>query len=100
MSFGVGGCLYRWIRDFLRDRFIKAILNGCKFTFGYINAGVPQRSILGSSLFLIYINDLDKTVSNDINMFADDTTLSAVVPDVKREAIAESINTDLKEIEA
>ena len=101
MSFGVGGCLYRWICDFLHDRFIKVTLNACEFAFGYINAGIPQGSILGPGLFLIYINDFAKTVSNDINMFADDTTLSAVVLDVKsREAIAESINTGLKEIEA
>ena len=101
MSFGVGGCLCRWIRDFLHDRFIKVVLNGCESTAGHINAGVPQGSILGPSLFLIYINDLAKVVSNDINMFADDTTLSAVVPNVKsRKITADCINTDLKEIEA
>ena len=49
MFFGVGGCLYRWICDFLRDRFIKVILNGCESTVGYINAGVHQGSTLGPS---------------------------------------------------
>ena len=55
MSFGVGGCLYRWIRDFLRDRFIKIILNGCKSTVGYINAGILQGSIVSPSFCFLSI---------------------------------------------
>ena len=42
MSFGVGGYLYRWIHNFLHDRFIKVVLNGYESADGYINAGVPR----------------------------------------------------------
>ena len=100
MSFGVGGCLYRWIRDFLFQRSIKVVINGCESSSGLLNAGVPQGSILGPTLFLIFINDLSEVVSSQVHMFADDTTISAVVPTIRqRAAVSDTLSSDLTEVD-
>ena len=79
MSVGVGSYVYRWIRAFLADRYIKVVVNGSESSAAYINACIPQGSIFGPTLFLIFINDLSQVISSDICMFADDTTLSATI---------------------
>ena len=54
----------------------RVIMNGQCSDWGHISAGVPQGSVLGPLLFLIYINDLSKIIqSSQIRMFADDTCL-------------------------
>jgi ribonuclease P/MRP protein subunit RPP40 len=63
---------------FLIRSFDQVVLNGQVSSTAKINAGVPQGSILGPTLFLVFINDLSNVVQSQINMFADDTTLSAV----------------------
>jgi len=101
MSAGVGGYVYRWIRDFLNDRFIRVVVNGRESSAVSINAGVPQGSILGPTLFLIFINDLSQVLSSTVCMFADDTTISAIVPNIKsRNDVASILSNDLRNVEA
>ena len=101
MSFGIGGQVYRWIRSFLSGRSIRVVINGHESSIGKTNAGVPQGSILGPTLFLIFINDLSEVITNRIDMFADDTTLSAVIPSAScRPEVNRSIQSDLINIES
>ena len=85
----------------MHDRSIRVILNGQQSSVSYINAGVPQGSILGPTLFLIYINDIIDSVKNQVYLFADDTTLSAIIPnktDSKAQAL-KSFQSDLLAME-
>ena len=71
---GISRKLFDIITDFLNFRKQRVVLNGQYSSWTSIEAGVPQGSILGPLLFLIYINDLyDDLTTNEL--FADDTSL-------------------------
>ena len=61
-----------------------------------VHAGIPQRSILGPLLFLIYINDLANDLSSNVKLLADDTSLFSEIHDAS--AFARELNDDLKKI--
>jgi hypothetical protein len=71
-------------------------MNGYYSTWNSINAGVPQGSILGPLLFLLFINDIVDVVCNSMKLFADDTSLYCIV-DHQNETAA-SQNSDLNSL--
>ena len=83
---GISGKLLSVLSDFLKDRKQIVILSGQVSSWTGVNAGVPQGSILGPLLFLIYINDLADGLSSNAKLFADDTSLFSVVHDVDTSA--------------
>ena len=70
------------------------VLNGAYSDYSSIESGVPQGSVLGPLLFLIYINDLEGNVNSNITFFADDTLLFSVVKDPATSA--HDLNRDLE----
>ena len=70
---GMSGNLLQPLRNFLNERKQWVVLNGQFFSWKNVNAGVPQGSILGPLLFLIYINGLTEGFSSNAKLFADDT---------------------------
>ncbi len=77
-SYGVRGTCFRLIKSYLTNRKIKIRVNGTyseNSPDDFINCGVPQGSILGPLLFLIYINDLPDNLSSVTFLYADDTSL-------------------------
>ena len=73
--YGVSGQIFGLISSYLRNRQLRVVLDGKSSQEYPGNAGVPQSSILGPTLFLLYINDLPDNVIFDIAVYADDTTL-------------------------
>ena len=97
---GVSGPLLNWLINFVSGREQCVVLDGVCSPLLSTGAGVPQGSILGPTLFLLFINDLKQVVKNEVVMFADDTTLFSVVDSKSSRAdVANSLNEDLREIE-
>ena len=80
-SLGICGNYFGPIHSFLSDRHKRVVLNGQCSNLLHIKAGVPQGSILGPLLFLVYINDLPEDLTTSAKHFADDTSLFSVVHD-------------------
>ena len=73
-SYGISGQIFGLISSFLSNRRLRVIQDGKSSQEYPVNAGVPQGSILGPTLFLLYINDLPDDVICNIAIYADDTT--------------------------
>ena len=74
-SSGISGQIFGLISSFLRNRRLRVVLDGKSSKEYPVNAGVPQGSTLGPTLFLLYINDFSDDVICDIAIYAGDTTL-------------------------
>ena len=72
---GIEGQLLEWLKAFLTDRRQRVTVNGAKSDWVPVTSGVPQGTVLGPLLFLVYINDLPDIVSSPVKMFADDMKL-------------------------
>ena len=73
--YGVRSDSHNWIRAFLSNRQQRVVLDGCFSTCAPVLSGVPQGTVLGPTLFLIFINDLPSCVNSSVRLFADDCVL-------------------------
>ena len=75
--YGVRGNCYKWFESCLSNRYQCVHVNNCSFDWLQVNTGIPQGSVLGPLLFLVYINDIQHAVCNsNVFLFADDTNIS------------------------
>ena len=72
---GIGDSITDWIEQWLTDRRQRVVVDGEVSNWKSVLSGVPQVSVLGPILFLIYINDLDDSITSNVLKFADDTKL-------------------------
>ena len=93
-SFGIRGKLLNLLEDYLSNRFQRVLLNRQESSWFPVKAGVPQWSILGPLLFLIYINGLPDGLNSIAKLFADDTFF--IVQDLNESA--KYLNLDLSVI--
>ena len=101
-SYGISGRIFGIIKSFLSGRKFQVILDGQKSATYNIVSGVPQGSILGPILFLIFINDLPDNLICDLGIYADDTTLYSSLSHKSsnhvRSQMAKSLESDLSSI--
>ena len=96
-SYGIKGSLLRWIKNFLTGRIQRVVINGCKSSFLPVSSGIPQGSVLGPTLFLIYVNDLPEGILSSLKLFADDTKLYLIIKlETDREVLQQDINRLVK----
>ena len=74
-QYGVRGNSLHWIRAFLGNRSQTVVLDGEESESVPLKSGVPQGSVLGPILYLIYINDLPQELTSKVWLFADDTAV-------------------------
>ena len=93
--FDIRACFINLIllENYLSGRLQRVVLNGQTSSWTPVLVGVPQGSILGSLLFLVYINDLPNELKSNPKLFADYTSLLIIVKD-KQES-ADFLNNDL-----
>lgn len=93
---GVTGDALAWFKNYLSDRKQRVVLPSTVSDWTLLRAGVPQGSILGPLLFLLYINDIVTDIGSHIRLFADDTSLFIIVDNPI--TAANCLNTDLNKI--
>ena len=74
-NIGIRGHLLNWIRDFLYGREQRVVVNSKFSEWTKVVSGIPQGSVLGPTLFTIFINDLPVDIISNIKIFADDTKI-------------------------
>ena len=72
---GIDGNIRKWIEKWLSGREQRVVINGAESKWIRVPSGVPQGSVLGLVIFLIFINDIDDAVDTTIKKFANDTKL-------------------------
>ena len=98
-NIGICGKLLELLKSYLHNRKQFTSINGCSSTTKILRAGVPQGSVLGPLLFLIYINDISDNLISDTFLFADDSSLFQRVHNGNVDVATRLVNRDLCEIE-
>ena len=98
-KYGIRGPLLAWLTSYLTSRSQYTVLNGQRSSYSPVASGVPQGSVLGPTLFVLYTSDLVESVqSAAVYMYADDTTLYCNENSI--EEVSAALNQSLKEIYA
>jgi hypothetical protein len=93
-AYGINGNLLNWIENFLKGRKQRVIIGKASSEWRSVDSGVPQGSVLGPLLFLIYINDMPDSLNHFCKLFADDSKLIAVIKNSDDKlALQDDLNT-------
>ena len=82
-AYGIRGKVYKWIEEFLKNRIQRVVVNGSFSSYKKVTSGIPQGSVLGPILFVIFINDLPEVIQTAVRLYADDSKLLGRVKSVE-----------------
>ena len=82
--YGIGGMLLQWIESFLSNRLQAVRVGSCYSSICSVISGVPQGSVLGPVLFILFVNDITDCMADNVSvkLFADDAKIYSVINDV------------------
>ena len=92
---GINGKLLKWIEEWLKNRKQRVVLKGQASEWEEVLSGVPQGSVLGPLLFIIFINDIDTGITSTLSKFADDCKIKRKV---KSDEDANAVQVDLNNL--
>ena len=92
--FGVKGNTSNWIQSFLKGRTQTVVLDGESSEEVKVTSGVPQGSVLGPLLSLLYIKDLPENIQSQVRLFADDTAVYLTVTNMQDSQVLQSFSTE------
>ena len=95
-QYGISGNVINWISSYLSNRTQHVFINSSFSETSILNAGVPQGSVFGPLLFLIYVNDIADSLLSTTRLFADDSSLA--VSSENNSDIENILNSDLRTI--
>ena len=98
-QFGIDGNLLLWFESYLTGRRQRVVIRGKHSSWKNIMAGVPQGSILGPLLFLIYVNDLPDRLLSELFLYADDSSLLKPFNSSNTEEAYNILQDDLHKLE-
>ena len=94
MSYGISEEICRWVEAFLSNRQQKVVVNGASSEWEKVKSGVPQGSVLGPVLFLLFINDLPEEAISELLLYADDAKIYRVIQsDEDREILQKDLHS-------
>ena len=91
-AYGIRGKLLQWVEAFLTERSQRIVVQGAKSQWSPVVSGIPQGSVLGPTLFIIFVNDIPTQLHGSVKLFADD---AKVYSRVKRPDGQSSVQVDL-----
>lgn len=94
--YGVNGKLLIWLTSYLDNRRQRVVLRDCESSIDHLHAGVPQGSVLGPLLFLVFVNDIADNMLGHCRLFADDTSIGHIAHDER--TLTDMTNIDLDNI--
>ena len=95
-GYGIRGDILQWIRLFIKGRRQRVVVNGKKSSWRDVKSGVPQGSVIGPLLFLLFVNDMPNEIKCNIQLFADD---AKIFKTVKNEEDHQDLVKDLDNLE-
>ena len=94
-SYGFNKKAVRWCKNFVSNRVLRVVCNGGFSNWSPVTSGVPQGSVLGPFMFIVYINDLPNELTTNCKMYADDIKLINII---RSSSDIEKTQTDLNKL--